>query len=72
MTDTIRHEIPDYEVGIAQKRVHEASREGAVQYVDHTNWERIARRDGKSGVYGFVWWCVGVAVIAVTVTWSAS
>ena len=38
MTNTIRHDIPDYEVGRAQKGVYKAARESGVEYVNHKNW----------------------------------
>ena len=74
MTDQMETVIPIYGGGASID--HRA--DGECQAEDYrssrrcADWERIARGEGKPGGYGFLWWCVGVAVIAVTVTWSAS
>ena len=36
-----------------------------------SDWERIAQAEGKPGGYGFIWWCIAVAVIAVVAVWAA-
>ena len=35
-----------------------------------SDWERIARSEGKPGGYGFLWWCIAVVVIAVVAVWA--
>ena len=70
MTDTIPQPPCDYAVGRAQKDIRDAAASArAVDYVDHTKWERIAQAEGEPGGYGFLWWCIAVVVIAVVAVW---